>query len=176
MAKSRQISVAETGSINVVTQSVLEGQDLGGLATATTPHGLVSTQAFDLPRDDVYLTAAETARFLGVAKSTVTRRIEKAGLIGFRVFKNALRIPRDQFKNGDVVDGVPNILALFEIVTEGGETAVDHKGAWAFSQLHDLPWGYRSSPHRPVADGFIATPDQDGRGRTRPCKAEPRLR
>ena len=132
MAKSRQISVAETGSINVVTQSLLEGQDLGGLATATTPHGLVSTQAFDLPRDDVYLTAAETARFLGVAKSTVTRRIEKAGLIGFRVFKNALRIPRDQFKNGDVVDGVPNILALFEIVTEGGETAVDHKGAWAF--------------------------------------------
>ena len=95
MAKSRQISVADTESINVATQSVLEGQDLGGLATANTPHGLVSTQAFDLPRDDVLV-------------------LDQIPLVG------------------DVVDGVPNILTLFEIVTEGGETAVDHKGAWAF--------------------------------------------
>ena len=132
MAKSRQVAVADTVSVNVGMESVLEGQDLSGLAAATTPHGPVPVQAFDLPRDDVYLTAAGAAKFLGVAKSTVTRRIEKGGLIGFRVFKNALRIPKDQFKNGDVVDGVPDILALFEIVTEGGETAVDHKGAWVF--------------------------------------------
>lgn len=132
MAKSRQISVADKVPINVGTESVLEGQDLSGLATPTMPHGPGPAQAFDLPRDDGYLTAADTAKFLGVAKSTVTRRIEKGGLIGFRVFKNALRIPEDQFKNGDVVDGVPEILALFEIVTEGGEIAVDHKGAWVF--------------------------------------------
>ena len=34
--------------------------------------------------------------------------------------------------DGDVVGGVADILALFEIETEDGGTAVDHKSAWAF--------------------------------------------
>lgn len=165
MAKSRQIAVVDEVSINVDAESVLEGQDLSGLATLTTPHGPTPARAFDLPRDDVYLTAADTAKFLGVAKSTVTRRIEKGGLIGFRVFKNALRIPRDQFKNGDVVDGVPDILALFEIVTEDGETAVDHKGAWVFLSATIYPG---DSAPRPIDRLRAASP----RRRTRAVVAE----
>ncbi len=102
----------------------------GGSCSYTTPGG--TTRDFDLPLDDSYLTAAGVARFLGVAKSTVTRRIEKNELVGFRVFKNALRIPKDQFMNGDVVDGLADILALFAIDGENGETVIDHKTAWAF--------------------------------------------
>ena len=101
MAKTRQTLVADRVAINVGTDSVLEGQDLSRLATPSTPHGPIPAQAFDLPRHDICLTTARAAKFLGVAKSTVTRRIEKGGLIGFRVVKNALRIPKDQFKNGD---------------------------------------------------------------------------
>ena len=44
MAKSRQISIAETGSINVVTQSVLEGQDLG-TQVGQLFRGLIATRA-----------------------------------------------------------------------------------------------------------------------------------
>lgn len=119
-------------SIDIATEPVLEGQDLAALAEASTPETPPPVEGFDTPLDDDCLTAAEAASLLGVAKSTVTRRIGKNELIGFRVFKHALRIPRDQFRNGDVVDGIPDILALFGIDSPGGETLVDHKAAWIF--------------------------------------------
>lgn len=119
-------------SIDLAAERVLKGQDLASLAAAVAPDPAPSVQDFDLPLDGSYLTAADTARFLGVAKSTVTRRIEKNELVGFRVFKNALRIPKDQFMNGDVVDGLADVLALFAIDSEKGETVIDHKSAWAF--------------------------------------------
>ena len=134
-------------SIDLAAERVLEGQDLataaerrvrGGprprwrIAIAAAPDPAPPVRDFDLPLDDSYLTAADAARLLGVAKSTVTRRIEKNELVGFRVFKNALRIPRDQFMNGDVVDGLADVLALFAIDGEDGETVIDHKSAWAF--------------------------------------------
>ena len=119
-------------SIDFVTERVLEGQNLAALAMAVAPDPAPPAQDFDLPMDDAYLTAAGAARLLGVAKSTVTRRIGNDELIGFRVFKNAFRIPREQFRDGDVVDGVEEILALFAIEIEDRGTVIDHKGAWAF--------------------------------------------
>ena len=119
-------------SIDLTTEPVLEGQDLATLAAASAPETLPPVEDFHIPLDDIYLTAAATAELLGVNKSTVTRRIEKGELIGFQVFKKALRIPRNQFKNGDVVAGVADVLALFKIDSVDSETLVDHKAAWAF--------------------------------------------
>ena len=108
----------------------LQGQDLSGLAATTAPDE--PTPDFDLPCDRDYLTANAAAKLLGVNKSTVTRRIKNDQIIGFRVFKKALRIPRDQFMDGDVVEGVASILALFVTKTEDGGAEFDHKRAWAF--------------------------------------------
>ena len=119
-------------SIDVTTGSVLEGQDIAALAAASAPETPLPVGHFDVPRDVIYLTADETAKLLGVAKSTITRRVEKNELIGFRVFKNALRIPKDQFKDGDVVDGIADILAFFKIDSANSKTFVDHKAAWVF--------------------------------------------
>ena len=116
-------------SIDISTERVLEGQNL---AAAVAAGPAPPARDFDLPMDDAYLTAADAARLLGVAKSTVTRRIANDELIGFRVFKNAFRIPRDQFRDGDVVDGVADILALFAIKIQDRGTVIDHRGAWAF--------------------------------------------
>ena len=82
----------------------------------------------DLP-SDVYLTPASAAARLGVAKSTVTRRIAQDRLIGFRLFTRALRIPKDQFVGDDVVPGIRDVLILF---ARGEDGPVDHKAAWTF--------------------------------------------
>lgn len=85
----------------------------------------------DLRRDD-FLTAAEAADFLGVAKSTVTRRMAQNQLVGIRVFKHAFRIPKEQFMDFDVVPGIPDALKLFERVDSAHGGRVDHKAAWLF--------------------------------------------
>ena len=108
----------------------LQGQDLSTLTATTAPDE--PTPDFDLPCDRDYLTANSAAKLLGVNKSTVTRRIKNDQIIGFRVFKKALRIPRDQFMDGDIVEGVASILALFVTKTEDGGAEFDHKRAWAF--------------------------------------------
>ena len=79
-----------------------------------------------------FLSAAGAATLLGVAKSTVTRRIDKNEVIGFRAFTNALRVPEEQFVQGDVVAGIPQVLAMFTETSSDGETHADHKGAWDF--------------------------------------------
>ena len=122
----------ESLSIDVTTEPVLEGEDLTALATATKPETSPQVEEFYAPLDDVYFTASTAAQLLGVDKSTVTRRIRNNELIGFRLFKNAIRIPRDQFKNGDVVDGIADVLSLFETHSVDGNTFLDHKAAWAF--------------------------------------------
>ena len=81
------------------------------------------------PPSDVYLTPASAAARLGVAKSTVTRRIAQDQLIGFRLFTRALRIPKDQFVGDDVVPGIQDVLILF---ARGEHGPVDHKAAWTF--------------------------------------------
>ncbi len=79
-----------------------------------------------------FLSAAGAADLLGVAKSTVTRKIEKNEVVGFRRFTNALRVPAEQFVQGDVVTGIPEVLDMFADESSGGETHADHKGAWEF--------------------------------------------
>lgn len=85
----------------------------------------------DLPRD-AYFTAPAAARHLGVDRSTVTRRIGRNELVGFTMFKRALRIPREQFLDADVIPGVPEVLALFPLPGTGSSSMIDHKSAWAF--------------------------------------------
>ena len=79
-----------------------------------------------------FLSAAGAADLLGVAKSTVTRKIEKNEVVGFRGFTNALRVPEEQFVQGEVVTGIPEVLDMFADESSGGETHADHKGAWDF--------------------------------------------
>ena len=121
-------SADEALSTVIDTDPPLEGQDLSTLSSQG-PTPATSVAEFELPTDESYLSAAEAAAMLGVAKSTITRRIEKGEIIGFRGFKKSLRIPKDQFNDGDVVAGIAAILALF--ACEDG-TAYDHKQAWIF--------------------------------------------
>ena len=122
----------ESLSIDVTTEPVLDGEDLATLAPASTSETSPRHEEFHAPQDDVYFTTSKAAQLLGVDKSTVTRRIRNNELIGFRIFKNALRVPKDQFKSGDVVDGIANVLSLFEAHAADGNTFLDHKAAWAF--------------------------------------------
>lgn len=118
----------ESLSSDLDTDPPLEGQDLSTLGSPdVTPE--TSAPEFEL-RTDEFLSAAEAAAMLGVSKSTITRRIHKGEIIGFCGFKKSLRIPRDQFNDGDVVAGVAEILALFE--GEDGGFSFDHKEAWIF--------------------------------------------
>ena len=122
----------ESLSIDVTTEPVLEGEDLATLVNASPREASPRHQEFYGPLDDAYFTTSRAAELLGVHNSTVTRRIRNNELIGFQVFKNEFKIPRDQFKNGDVVDGIAEVLSLFESCFADGTTSVDHKAAWAF--------------------------------------------
>ena len=110
----------------------LRGDDLSELlGRVPTPPVTTPMPEFDLPRDS-YISSAGAAKLLGVAKSTVTRRIERNEIIGFRVFKHALRIPKDQFIDFDVVPGIREVLALFALPGHAPSRSVDHRGAWIF--------------------------------------------
>ena len=119
-------------SIDVTTDPVLEGEDLAARAAASMAETSPQIEELHAPPDDIYFTASKAAQLLGVDKSTITRRIGNNQLIGFRIFKNALRIPKEQFRDGDVVDGIANILSLFKIDSVDGTTFLDHKAAWTF--------------------------------------------
>lgn len=118
----------DASSADFDTSATLEGE---ALATLT---GEGSTAAPSVAESEVppesYLTAAQTAVILGVAKSTIIRRINKGEMIGFRGFKKSLRIPREQFKDEDVVAGIAEILALFRHHDAGA--TFDHREAWTF--------------------------------------------
>ena len=119
-----------TVSVHVDQAPPLEGEDLlklSGQGVAPLP----AFAALDAPSAS-FLSAACAADLLGVAKSTVTRKIDKNEVIGFRTFTNALRIPVEQFVDGVVVAGIPQVLAMFTEEMSGGETHTDHKGAWNF--------------------------------------------
>ena len=108
----------------------LEGQSLAALRE----QDVMPLPPFTPPgaSEGTFLSAAHAADLLGVAKSTVTRKIEKNEVIGFRTFTNALRIPEEQFEHGDVVAGIPQVLALFTEESSEGQMHADHKGAWDF--------------------------------------------
>ena len=79
-----------------------------------------------------YLSAGYAAALLGVAKSTITRKIDRNEVIGFRAFTNKLRIPKEQFVDGTVVTGIPQILAMFQEQLPDGKMYTNHRGAWNF--------------------------------------------
>lgn len=79
-----------------------------------------------------FLSAAGAADLLGVAKSTITRRIHKNEMIGFYTFTNKLQIPVEQFEDGTVVPGIPQVLVMFNEKSVEGGTYADHKHAWRF--------------------------------------------
>ncbi|WP_156798342.1 hypothetical protein [Ahrensia sp. R2A130] len=112
----------ESGTLflNESTLPPIEGQDLSALAQSVTDISIPEFE--DKPSDD-YWTADKTARELNVAKSTITRQVKTNKVVGFKLFKNGLYIPKDQFDGGMVISGVENILAIFEF---------DHHEAWRF--------------------------------------------
>ena len=148
----------ESLSIDVTAEPVLEGEDLATLAAASTPGTSPRVRDFHVPLDDVYFTASKAAELLGVDKSTITRRIRNNELIGFRIFKNALRIPKDQFKDGDVLDGIADVLSLFESNSEDGNNFVDHKAAWAFLASTIYPGDVAPRPIDRLRDTSIYRP------------------
>jgi len=116
--------------------SELRGESLVELGRNAPPLPLASeTPSYDLPRD-AYYTAPAAAKQLQVDRSTVTRRVARNKLIGFTIFKRALRIPKDQFLGPDVVPGIPEVLALFAQPKRTSDNKVDHKSAWAFLGGH----------------------------------------
>lgn len=75
------------------------------------------------PETDEFLSACEAANEVGVDKSTITRRIKDNRLLGYRGFKRDWLIPRAQFKRGNVVPGIGEMIALFD---------GDHRETWFF--------------------------------------------
>lgn len=108
-------------SLAVEMEPALEGQDLSAL-TGEAPK--ISTPVFDdIPFDDEYWSAEEAASNLGSAKSTITRHIKSNKLIGFKLFKNALYVPREQFDGKSMIKGVLEVLEMFDF---------DHRETWRF--------------------------------------------
>ena len=81
---------------------------------------------------DTYFTAPAAAKYLRVDRSTITRRVASNQLVGFTVFKRALRIPMDQFHEFNVVPGIPEVLALFPNPAATSGHPIAHRSAWAF--------------------------------------------
>lgn len=112
----------------------------------------------DLPaldrNDDSCLSAAQAADLLGVVKSTLTRKIERNQVIGFRGFTNRLRIPKEQFVDGNVVAGISQILAMFEERLPDGNVYTNHRSAWNF--LNTVAFPGDSAP-RPIDQLKVCT-------------------
>ncbi|MBO6727786.1 MAG: hypothetical protein JJ911_19165 [Rhizobiaceae bacterium] len=108
-------------SLAVETEPVLEGQDLSKLISDGSDDAFPVFE--DTPSDETYWSADEAARHFGVAKSTITRRIKSGDLIGFRLFKNELYIPKEQVIGQTLVTGIGDVLAMFD---------GDHRETWRF--------------------------------------------
>ena len=115
----------------------LEGESL--LALGEQGAAPLPASSASPPPAGSFLSAAGAAALLGVAKSTVTRKIDKNEVIGFRTFTNALRVPKEQFMHGNVVAGIPQILAMFADESSDGKRFADHRGAWDFLTMAVYP-------------------------------------
>ena len=137
----------ESGNVtlNIGQEGSLEGEDLATLQRQTMD--TLSTPDLSDTDDGAFLSASDAASLLGVAKSTITRKVDKNEVIGFCVFTNALRIPSEQFVDGSVVSGIPQVLEMFTEETVDGERYTDHRGAWYF--LNTVVYPGASSP-RPI--------------------------
>ena len=123
---------SETWRVELSPGPELRGESIAELRRKAPPFpDPRETPPYDLPQD-AYFTVPAAAKHLGVDRSTVTRRVVCNKLIGFAVFKRALRIPKDQFLGRDVLPGIPEALALFRQGVPASPGRVDHKSAWAF--------------------------------------------
>lgn len=104
----------EDGTIgfDVETEAVLVGEGIPALET-TTPvrDGPID---YEDPTTDDCVSAQEAADELGVDKATVTQRIESNRLLGYQGLKGGWLLPRAQFRDGDVVPGVAETIAMFD--------------------------------------------------------------
>jgi len=123
-------------SLAVEMEPVLVGQDLSMLAKAGATDEFPTFD--DEPFDESYWSADEAATALNVAKTTITRRIKKNELIGFRLFKNALYVPKEQMAGQVPIKGLAEVLALFEN---------EHYEAWKFLTA---PVFYGEANARPI--------------------------
>ncbi len=110
-----------TISLGVESEPALVGQDLSVLENITYTDDEVVD--FADPETDDFISAQEIADELGVAKTTITRRIKNNKLLGYQGFKRDWLIPRAQFKGGNVVPGVAEMIALFDN---------EHRETWFF--------------------------------------------
>ncbi len=108
-------------SLGVEVEPAIVGQDLASLVSFKENAALPEFEDEDF--NDEFWSADQAAQELDVAKSTITRRIKSNELIGFKLFKNALHVPKEQFDGRLVMKGIPEVLAFFE---------EDHYAAWTF--------------------------------------------
>lgn len=120
--------VEGVGEVSAETGAELRGESLDELRRKAPqrpdPRGT--------PMAHAYFTAPAAARYLGVDRSTITRRVGHNQLIGFTVFKRTLRIPKEQFLESDVIPGILDVLTLFPNPKTTSRSSVDHRSAWAF--------------------------------------------
>lgn len=108
-------------SLAVKMEPALVGQDLSALAGDTADEVLPVFE--DEPFDDSYWSAEDAAAHFGVAKSTITRKIKADELVGFKLFKNALYVPKEQVEGKTLVKGISDVLKAFDS---------EHYDAWQF--------------------------------------------
>lgn len=114
---------------SIETGPLLQGESLVALSEREIPPA-----PFHMAKGAVedYMSVDQVAQFLGIAKSTVMRRLQEDQMVGFRSIGDALRIPKEQFVNGTVVGGVPEVLRMFAEESLEGEVETNHRGAWNF--------------------------------------------
>jgi len=117
------LTLKEDGSIgfDMESEATLVGEDLSVLETISDTDDMVVD--FDDPETDDFISAQGISDELGVDKTTITRRIKNNRLLGYRGFKRDWLIPRAQFKNGNVLPGIAEIIALFDN---------EHRETWFF--------------------------------------------
>ena len=110
-----------TVSLAVEMGPALVGQDLSALAEGAKEQSFPTFE--DEPFDDEFWSAEEAGAHFGVAKSTITRRIKSNELIGFKLFKNALYVPKEQIEGKTTIKGISEVLEMF---------AFEHHLTWNF--------------------------------------------
>ena len=122
-------NAGEAASNQVAEGPMLKGESLAVLddqEKATTP----TPPAMDTQED--VLSATGAASLLGVADSTVARCVRNNEMVGFRSSDGSLCIPREQFANGAVIEGIPDVLAMFAEESSKPGSRVNHREAWSF--------------------------------------------
>lgn len=104
----------EDGTIGfgVETEATLVGEGIPVLETATPVRD--GSVDYEYPTTDDRVSVQEAAGELGVDEATVTRRIESNRPLGYHGFKGEWFIPHAQFRDGAVVPGVAEMIALFD--------------------------------------------------------------